>query len=435
MEIVFHYNVILDLVGLAIVCVVGVASRQHDKSQVYDRLFFAMSVVISAVLLFDMPAWILDGMTFPGARQLLWLLDSLYYAAQAVFCWLWFLFSVHWSFRDSVNIRKLALPAAVPMTAELALVIMNPWTGWVFTISAANVYSRGALYAVNLIPFALYVGGGIAITLYKAIKARRDEAALRNNLMLLLFMSLPVFAMVLDSLYYGVSCLWPCTALLLMMIYLYTQQQIIATERYRAMQLEQELTQRRIDLMLSQIQPHFLYNALGAIQALCDQDNRQAGRATAEFSEFLRGNMDSLSAVKPIAFERELAHTKNYLSIEQLRFGEYLTVRYDIKTTLFRLPTLTLQPIVENAVRCGVTKKEEGGTVVISTDETDSAYIVTVADDGVGFEPGHTPEDGRSHVGIENVRERLRLQCGGSLTVKSTPGAGTVAVITIPKEN
>lgn len=201
----------------------------------------------------------------------------------------------------------------------------------------------------------------------------------------------------------------------------------------RALALENELTQSRIATMLSQIEPHFLYNALNCIGELCAIDPPRAEQAVTEFSMFLRGNLDSLSAPGTISFERELAHTMHYLELEQMRFDERLQVVYQIGPELFRLPSLTLQPIVENAVRHGVTKREEGGTVIVSTSETDSAWVITVEDDGVGFDPQRVLTDERSHVGIQNVRQRLEGQCKGSLDIISIPGVGTKAVITIPK--
>lgn len=201
----------------------------------------------------------------------------------------------------------------------------------------------------------------------------------------------------------------------------------------RASALEAELLQSRIAIMLSQIQPHFLYNALSTIRSLCRRDPDKAELATIEFTKFLRGNMDSLTADKPISFAQELAHTQNYLALELLRFPKKLNIVYDIQTEAFRLPTLTLQPIVENAVRYGVSKRVNGGTVTISTQETERAFTVTVSDDGVGCDMNQTHEDGRTHIGISNVQLRLAAMCGGTLSIASTPNVGTQATITIPK--
>ena len=202
-------------------------------------------------------------------------------------------------------------------------------------------------------------------------------------------------------------------------------------EHERALQAEQ-----RIQIMMTQIQPHFLYNALTVIQSLCRSDPAQAEEATVQFANYLRGNMDALQTNAPIPFARELEHTREYLALEQMRFEDKLNVRYDIPCQSFTLPILTLQPIVENAVRHGVRGNADGrGEVVISTREYADRYEITVTDNGPGFDPEKQKKDtGKSHVGLQNVRERLAQMCGGSLRVESAPGAGTAVTITLPRE-
>lgn len=197
--------------------------------------------------------------------------------------------------------------------------------------------------------------------------------------------------------------------------------------------LEVELAQNRIAIAISQIQPHFLYNSLTAIKQLCVIDPVRAEQAVGEFAGFLRENLDSLTSSSLISFRKELNHIKNYLALEQLRFGSRLKVHYNIQTYDFELPSLTIQPIVENAVRYGVTKKAEGGTITISTKNGEDTIIITVSDDGAGFDMYHRKEDGRSHIGIENVKNRLQAQCNGDLTIKSELGKGTVVTILIHK--
>ena len=212
------------------------------------------------------------------------------------------------------------------------------------------------------------------------------------------------------------------------------QDRLVAEQKRLVAEKENLLMQSRVSIMLSQIQPHFLYNALSAIQYMCHGKAPEAEQATIQFAEFLRGNLDSLQADAPIPFRQELKHTQNYLWLEKQRFEDDLRVEYDIQAEDFNIPALTLQPIVENAVRYGVMKKEYGGTVHIASRETPDAFVVTVSDDGAGFDPYIPKADGRTHIGISNVGERLRIMCGGRLDITSTPGEGTVAKISVPKE-
>lgn len=194
------------------------------------------------------------------------------------------------------------------------------------------------------------------------------------------------------------------------------------------------MVSQRIQLMLSQIRPHFLYNALGAIEELCDSDPPAAKQATVKFAKYLRGNVNSLSEEGVIPFEKELEHTRLYLDLEQIRFEDALKVEYDIACTDFPIPTLTLEPIVENAVRHGVRGNANGrGTVTLATRDCGDHYEVRVTDDGPGFDPDAGSGDA-SHVGLRNVRERLETVCSGSLTIESAAQHGTTVTIRLPKE-
>lgn len=193
---------------------------------------------------------------------------------------------------------------------------------------------------------------------------------------------------------------------------------------------------QRVQIMLSQIKPHFLYNSLGAIEELCDSDPKAAKKATVIFSRYLRGNMNSISAADSIPFEKELSHTKFYLELEQIRFEDALQVEYDIQVADFSIPTLTLEPVVENAVRHGVRKNADGrGKVTICTREFPDHFEVSVIDDGPGFDPDSVPVDGKPHVGLQNVWNRLKQVCGGTLRIESCPGKGTTATIILPKRS
>ena len=200
-----------------------------------------------------------------------------------------------------------------------------------------------------------------------------------------------------------------------------------------AARLEKEILEKQIAVALSQIQPHFLYNSLNAIEDLCYEDSEKAAKTINDFAQYLRENLDSLKGRDLVLFSQELKHTKIYLNLEQLRMGDKLKVEYDIKEEHFMLPTLTLQPIVENAVRHGIFKKEGPGTVKISTRMEKDHAVIIVEDDGVGFDTsiiGKSANDGeKSHIGIINVGRRLKAQAGGKLEIESTPGKGTKITI------
>ena len=201
------------------------------------------------------------------------------------------------------------------------------------------------------------------------------------------------------------------------------------------LKVQKDLYDAEVQIMVSQIRPHFMYNALTSIAMMCELDPMTAKKATIAFADYLRGNMDSLKQTRPVPFTTELEHLKNYLYIEKLRFDYLLNIEYDIQATDFELPLLSIQPLVENAVKHGVGMKKGGGTVKISSVEKESAFEVIISDDGVGFDMNAPKkDDGRSHVGMENTRKRLKEMCGAEIIIESEVGKGTTARVIIPKK-
>ena len=202
----------------------------------------------------------------------------------------------------------------------------------------------------------------------------------------------------------------------------------------RAKNLEKELEESRIAIMLSQMQPHFIHNILNVIYYMCGKDPAAAQNAISKFSDHLRNNMEALSQKELITFRKELDHIHTYLELEQIRFGEELSIVYDIEEDSFLLPVLSIQPLVENAVKHGVAKKRGGGVVTISSRQTENAYQITITDTGVGFDAERYMDDGKIHVGLMNVRQRLHSCMNATVDIDSAPGNGTTVTVTIPKE-
>ena len=196
--------------------------------------------------------------------------------------------------------------------------------------------------------------------------------------------------------------------------------------------VEAELKERRIAIMLSQIQPHFIYNTLGTIERMCLKDPQKANELVRNFSLYLRGNFSELNSVTPIRFTEELKHVEYYVNIEKVRFPD-MNIEYDVETTEFVLPALSVQPLVENAIKHGLMRLETGGTVVIRSYETPTHFCVEVQDNGVGFDTS-LPIDEKKHVGLRNIRGRLKAMVNGDLILRSKLNVGTNAIIMIPKE-
>ena len=196
--------------------------------------------------------------------------------------------------------------------------------------------------------------------------------------------------------------------------------------------LNAQLTESRISTMMSQIRPHFIYNTLGSIEQLCNIDPPKAGELVHNFAKYLRGNFGELDNPKPILMSQEMEHVRHYISIEKVRFPD-MTFSFEMKSDDFHIPALTVQPIVENAIKHGLMKLSEGGTIRVVSYETDSQYCVSVEDDGVGFNTDVLLDE-RKYVGIRNIRGRLKAMVNGTLEIKSRDGVGTTVLIKIPKE-
>jgi len=201
------------------------------------------------------------------------------------------------------------------------------------------------------------------------------------------------------------------------------------------------LARAEIRALRAQISPHFIYNALTAIASFVRTDPERARELILEFAEFTRYSFRAHGEFTTLA--EELRSIDRYLTIERARFGERLQVRLEIAPEVLPvgLPFLCLQPLVENAVRHGLSRKPGVGTVTIIAHDAGAECHLTIEDDGVGMDPavlGSGTEDAGDagqHVGLSNVDERLRAAFGDQfgLVVETAPGAGTKVSMRIPK--
>ena len=266
----------------------------------------------------------------------------------------------------------------------------------------------------------------------------RREQVLKNEFILYISVNIAILIDMTDvfyNSYYSGICFKIAYVIMLIFYLFYGIKQVLQDHQasIKNEKLKAELEQSRISVMLSQIQPHFLYNSLTSVMDLCDKNPKQAKAAIADFADYLRGNLSALKTENLISFRTELEHIQKYLRLEKLRFQDELEILYDIHVQDFMLPALSVQPLIENAVKHGVGQKVGGGIVSVHSYETDEYYVVRIEDDGVGFEEGEYTEDGGTHVGIENTKKRLDMMVNAKLEIKSKKGEGTKATILIPK--
>ena len=294
----------------------------------------------------------------------------------------------------------------------------------VFYFNENNKYIKGPLYFLCFLISAILLAYLIVLLI---LKYKKEKIKVREIFFHLFWISIIIFGIVADIIWNDASQWvdYVTIAIVASVVfsYLYFHQQFV-----REYEMDMAASQR-IKIMLSQIQPHFIYNTLVALSEMEGVPDK-AHDEIINFSKYLRENLDSLTGADVIPFEKELSHVEKYVGLEQLRFGEKVKVDFDIKVKDFFLPPLTVQVLVENAIKHGITKKYEGGTVTVSTEKSGNNFVIEVKDDGVGFDVTKPLSD--EHIGISSIRNRLTQFVGGTLSVESTIGEGTTATVIIP---
>ncbi len=240
----------------------------------------------------------------------------------------------------------------------------------------------------------------------------------------------PVLAWCLQFVFPAVNCMGLAWTAALQL----NQSMVQADTEKRIDAVEQRLSRDQALLMTVQMQPHFIFNTLSSIESLCQTDAFSAVESIQNLSGYLRSNLDALTSESLIPFDDELRHVRQYIALEQADPARYFRFEYELDVRNFLLPALTVQPIVENAVKHGaLTHRDGSGRVMLSTEELGSYVRITVTDNGTDSSALTEAQRQRRGVGIENTRKRLAALCGGSLEY-STGETGTKAVILLPRK-
>lgn len=201
-------------------------------------------------------------------------------------------------------------------------------------------------------------------------------------------------------------------------------------EALRVLELEsQRKLSTELKLLQSQIRPHFLYNALSAIANVCEKDAVKAEQLILDLAYYMQSSFDFSSSEKLTTLETELEYIGKYVNIEKARFGEKVRYTEHIGAPLdTQLPRLILEPLVENAIRHGISKKKGGGEVILTVEQTSEGIAVSVYDDGIGMSEEKLAELFREEsrtVGLKNIQDRLIRMGGAGLRIESADGVST----------
>ena len=320
------------------------------------------------------------------------------------------------------NMRETRLLQAVPGLWAVYAVLAT--SGLVidafYFVTPDRQVHRGPWYPLMLLPV-------IAILLLDLAAVIRRRGLLSRKVCLSFYIALlPITVTVLVQLFVDAFLLLDiCLVLSALSMY----GLILSDQIEQDLRQQREIAQQRASIMVLQMRPHFIYNTMTSIYCLCSQDPEKAQQVVMDFTTYLRKNFTAVASTEPIPFSSELEHTRAYLDVEQAQYSKSLIVDYDTPHTFFRVPPLTLQPIVENAVKHGRDPNAGSLHISIQTRKTDNGSEITVTDNGCGYDPA---DDSEPHIALKNIRQRLSLMCGGSLTITPCEDRGTVVTVMIP---
>ncbi len=318
---------------------------------------------------------------------------------------------------DSAFFRMMLILWAV----TVLLLCIAQFTESIYYITPDNQFVRGPWYPILIVPMIAMIVVDLAGVIH-----RRHKLTKKHFAAFLVYLLPSLAAMIIQAF---------MTAFLLIVIAVtlsvLSMLWIILTDQIEGyVHQQREISNQHAGIAVLQMRPHFIYNTMTSIYYLCEQNPQKAKQVTLDFTTYLRKNFNAIVSDNTISFSEELEHTRAYLAVEQALFEDHLFVEYDTGHTLFQLPALTLQPIVENAVKHGMDPDaDEPLRILIRTAKTDSGNEIIVEDNGPGFS---RTEDGEPHTALKNIRERLMLMCNGTLEIDSRETGGTRVAIRIP---
>ena len=297
---------------------------------------------------------------------------------------------------------------------------IGQFTNWFYVVTPNNEFIRTSLLPLLMLPLVLGMFVNIAglIRRRKKLSTRYLVAFLIYLLPFTVFLTVHAFIDIAPFLFSGVGI---CA---LSMCYIIVSDQIIHNFHQ-----QREIANQRASVMVLQMRPHFIYNTMMSIYYLCKQDADKAQQVTLDFTTYLRKNFTAVASEEAVPFKDELEHTKAYLAVEQAQHEDMLCVDYDTPHIDFKVPPLTLQPLVENAVKHSLDPNGEALHIYVKTRLTDSGNEIIVENNGLDYQPS---TDNEPHTALANIQQRLDMMCKGTLKITPREGGGTVVKVTIP---
>jgi len=299
------------------------------------------------------------------------------------------------------------------------MLLAAPFTNAFYYVTGDNELVRGPLYPVGI----LTMDAGQVFNVVSVIRLR--DRLPKRYFVALLFGSVPM-AIITPFLIVAPLDLFFGLAVAMSGVTMYGI--ILTDEVERYMGQQREIAHQRASIMVLQMRPHFIYNTMMSIYYLCRQDPDLAQQVTLDFTTYLRKNFTAIASEDLIPFSEELEHTRAYLAVERAQFEDTLVVEIDAPHTDFSVPPLTLQPIVENAVKHGMDPDSVLRVSIRTESSADGSSRIVVENTGADFAPA---DDGGPHTALANIRQRLEMMCDGTMAIEPREGGGTVVTVTV----
>ncbi len=413
-------NISVDCFALFLSSIIFISCTRAKIVDKTTAVFMAMIVVCFFFNYLDIIYWLINGK--PQYATINFVISTFYYCCPIVLTAMFWYFICAWTGKN-------------PKYEKIGTVVINTFTVVAFILIIGNIFEKyyftidNGVYVRNQDTYYLSIILPTAMLFVCLFNIFFRDFSLTNKLILISYPLIPYISFVLTGSKLGIS--FQTVFTFISVFIMYTN---IFVNRERELEKKQkELAESKINALLLQINPHFIYNTLGSIASLCIEDGNKAREMLYSFSSYLRNNFGELSQKSLVPFKTEIDHLMNYIDIEKQRFHDIQFV-CDFSCQDFLIPSLTLQPLVENAITHGIMGRESSGSVTINSFEDESYYHVIVKDDGVGFDPDKPKKDGKNHIGVQNVTTRLDMLCDGKLLIDSTIGVGTTCEVLIPKK-
>ena len=418
------------------VMIFGIRRDRSDEllKQVSIPLTKELIVFFSAVLMYnavDIPTLICNGLISSAAYYVMRMGIFIYYLTGA-FLSVFFLQVV----KDHI-VRKAGRPVLEKVITgfqlleipNLILLLLTPFANVIYSFDSTNSYVREWGYyvwqTITLLSF-------LAIIVVTAVNLKRTDRFIRNTV--LTASLIPVVGFILGMVLHTDininNLVVSLSALLMFMLYEKNKTEVTLRYGFALEKAKTELAETRLRLLQSQIKPHFINNAMLAVQEVCYTDPSGAAELLEHFARYLRNNINAIGSSEPVPFDSEVQTIKEYLAIEYADPGKKFSFSFDLRCTDFRVPALSIEPLAENAVKHGIDRYSAESTVILSSFRTEDAFHVLIKDNGKGFEM-NSETLGRGGIGLKNTEHRLRQMCGGTLEIRRVNG-WTEAEMTIP---